>query len=1033
MIGWFARHPTAANLLMMILVVLGIITLPKLRRETLPDITPWEVEVRVVYPGAAAEEVEEAICQRVEDAVDGVRFVKEVRSDAREGIATVTIEMEDGGDFIAFKDDITSEVEAIDQFPEDAEEPVVSQLGTTDDVITLLVSGEMPPHHLKAWCEDLKDRLQQFPEVSLVQIAGFSDHQLRIEVSSEALKRYGLTANDVANVVAQQNVSAPAGVIETHGRDILLRFVEERRTPSELESLVIKGGAGGAEVHLRDVARVIDTFEVDEDKVVVGGERAGLLRISKTKNQDIIRVADAVKAFVEREQQRHPQVNLTITRDGSKLVVDRLQMLIKNGWQGMLLVFLTLWLFFNVRLSFWVSMSLPVSFLGAFFFMPMMGLTVNMLTMVGMLLALGLLMDDGIVIAENIAAHRARGKPAMQAAIDGVREVSAGVIASFVTTVCVLGPLTMISGDIGKVLKVIPMILIMVMIVSLVEAFAILPAHLGHALHSSSPENSGRFRRTFNACIAWTRESLLGAAVDVLLRWKYLWLGSVLGVFLVSVGLMAGGLVKYQAFPDLDGDVLSARLVLPSGTPLTRTEEVIEQVASALDRVNQRFAPRQPAGQDLVQTVTVQFNFNLDAFETGPHVATIDVDLLSAETRDARIDDIIQTWLDEIGLLPEVVSLSITEPAFGPAGRPIEIRLQGRDLDILKSASTETAAWIRGFKGVRNLNDDLRPGKPERRLRIREGAVGLGLDAANLASQLRTAYSGVTADEIQVGPESYEIDVRLEPTEQNTLADLEYFQFRLPNGEFVPIHEVATIESGRGWSRIARVDGMRTVTVRGDLDSRVLKANPLINKFKSEFLPALAKKYPNVAVSFEGEVKENSTTMASMVSAMFVGLIGVFVLLSFQFRSYIEPLIVMFAIPLALIGVVWGHIIMGIDLSMPSMLGFVSLSGIVVNDSILLVLFLKRRLGEGTDVNTAAAKASRQRFRAIMLTSLTTIAGLLPLLSERSLQAQILIPLAVSIAFGMMASTVLVLLVIPCLYSVLADFRLIGRDRDAQQ
>ena len=1026
MIGFFARHPTAANLLMLILLALGIVSLPQLRRETFPDITPFEVEVKVPYPGATAEEVEEVICQRVEDAVDGVKFIKEVRADAREGVAIVTIEMEDGGDFAAFKDDITSEVDAIDDFPNDVDDPVITQLGTTDLVVTLAVSGRMTTADLKAWCEAVKDRLQRLPEVSLVKVAGFSDHQLRVELSAEALKRYGLSVGDVADVISRQSVNVPAGAIETRDQDILIRFVEERRAPVEFEDLVIKGRTGGAEVRLSEVARIIDTFEVDEDKVLLGRERAGLLHIEKTKNQDIIRVAAAVKEFVARERERHPQVTLAITRDESTLVVDRLQMLTKNGIQGIVLVFLTLWLFFNAKLSFWVAMSLPVSFFGAFFFMPPLDLTINMMTMVGLLLALGLLMDDGIVIAENIASHRARGKSGMQAAVDGVGEVKAGVFSSFLTTVCVLGPAMMITGDIGKVLKVIPMILIVVMAVSLIEAFAILPAHLGHSMHGDL-KTPGRFRQLFDRGIDWTREVLFGRAVDRLLDWRYLWIGSVVGVFLISVGLMVGGVVKFQAFPDLDGNALVARLLLPGGTPLSRTEEVVGRVTAALDRVNDKFAPRQPGGEDLVQTVNVEFNKNTDSFESGPHVATINVDLLNAETRNARIDDIIQAWNDEVGRLPDVMNLSIGEPGFGPAGRPIEVRLQGQDFDTLKAAASETVAWLDRFQGVRNLTEDLRPGKPELRLRLRDGALGLGLDAANMASQLRHAFSGVTADEIQVGPESYEIDVRLSPNEQDSLADLEYFQFVLRNGDRVPIDAVAEVQPARGWSRIARINGVRTVTIRGDIDSRVTKATSLTNLMQTEFVPQLQQRHPEVAVSFEGEVKEGNNTSASMMKALIIGLLGVFVLLSFQFRSYIEPLVVMLAIPLSLIGVIWGHLIVGIDISMPSLLGFVSLSGVVVNDSILLVLFLKNRIDEGSNILQAAAQASRQRFRAILLTSLTTIAGLLPLLFERSLQAQIIIPLAVSIAFGMMASTVLVLLVIPCFYAVLSDFGLIHK------
>ncbi|MBT4814840.1 MAG: efflux RND transporter permease subunit, partial [Lentisphaerae bacterium] len=608
MIDFFVRHPTAANLLMVIFLVLGVIGLPRLRRETFPDITPREVEVRILYPGATAEEAEEAVCQRVEDAIDGVKFVKEVRSDAREGVGTITVEMESGGTFADFRSDIDSEVAKISDFPAVADDPIITQLGTTDLAIALLVSGPMPPAHLKAYCEGLKDDLQALPEVSLVKVRGFSDHQFRIELSAEQLQSYGLSAAQVADVVARQSVSAPAGAIETREQDILLRLVDERRTTSELAEVIIRGEPGAGEVRLGDIARIVDVFEVDEDNVLLGRHRAGLLHIEKTKNQDVIRVADAVKAFVQAERERNPTVELVISRDGSTLVVDRLQMLIKNGWQGMLLVFLTLWLFFNLRLSFWVAMSLPVSFAGAFFFMPLLGLTVNMMTMVGMLLALGLLMDDGIVIAENIASHLALGKGAMEAAVCGVNEVKAGVFSSFLTTICILGPLVTIGGDIGAVLKVIPVILILVMSVSLVEAFAILPAHLGHALHGADPKQAGRFRRAFDAGIEWTRETLFGRTLDVLLAWRYLWLGAVLGLFFVSLGLVAGGIIKFQAFPDLDGDVLSARLLLPAGTPLERTETVVLGITDALDRVNAAMASKEPDGRDLVRSVAVEFN-----------------------------------------------------------------------------------------------------------------------------------------------------------------------------------------------------------------------------------------------------------------------------------------------------------------------------------------------------------------------------------------------------------------------------------------
>ena len=1024
MIRFFGEHPTAANLLMALLMVLGIMTLPTLRRETFPDITPSEVQVRVIYPGATAEEVEETVCQRVEDAIDGVKFVKEMRSDIREGLATVVAEMQDGGDFQIFLNDIQTEVDAIDDFPEEVEDPIVTQLGTTDAVLSVVVSGDMTPSSLKAYCEQLKDKLQTLPGISLVTVTGFSDHQLRIELSASALQRYNLSAADVASIIERQSVNLPAGVLEAHQRDILVRFVEERRSPLELEKLVVVSGVGGGEIRLGDIAKVRDVFEAAEDKVLLSGRRAGTLQIEKTKNQDTIDVATVVKDFIEEQRQLHPKVDLLVAQDSSTLVTDRLNMLVKNSEQGLVLVFFTLWLFFNFRLSFWVVMSLPVSVLATFFLVPQLGLTINMLTLVGLLMGLGLLMDDGIVIAENIASHLDRGKSPMQAAIDGVDEVKMGVFSSFLTTVCVLGPLTVITGDIGKVLKVMPMILILLLAVSLVEAFLILPAHLGHSLKSKKKESQNRFRNWFDSKIEYARHDILGPAVDAALKWRYLFVGCVFFAFLVSIGLLAGGYVDFVGFPELDGDVVAARVLLPPGTPLARTEAVIEKITSALDRVNAHFKPKQPDQQDLVKSVITRFNVNEDAFETGPHVATVTVDLLDAETRDARIDDILRVWEEESGQLTDVLSVTYAEPSLGPGGRAIEVRLHGDDLVMLQQVSSEVRDWFARFDGTYNISDDLRRGKPELQIKLREGAFGMGLDAISVARQLRTAFQGATADEIQVGGESYEIDVQLRPEDQNKITDLEFFYFTRPSGEQVPLASVAEVHQDAGWSRIARIDGVRTVTVRGDIDPRRANTQNLLNLFKRDFQPQLESDYPGLRVSFEGETEETRTTQLSIMRGMLVGLIGVFCLLSFQFRSYLEPLTVMLAIPLSLIGVLWGHLLMGVAFSMPSMLGFASLAGIVVNDSILLVLFLKKERDQGKDVLAACGQASRLRFRAIMLTSLTTIAGLLPLLAERSLQAQVLIPLAISIAFGLLTSTVLVLFVVPCMYAIFSDLGL---------
>ncbi|MEE4376200.1 MAG: efflux RND transporter permease subunit, partial [Candidatus Competibacteraceae bacterium] len=459
MIAYFAAHPTAANLLMLFLLLLGIVTLPTLKRETFPDFAAQEVEVRVPYPGASALDVEESICQRLEDAVDAISDVEEVRCNAQEGAGVAVVKMTESGDVDRFLDDVKTEVEAIDNFPEQTERPIVKQLGRTDQVVSVAVTGPMAENDLKAYAEDLKRRIQQLPAVSQVNIKGFSERQLRIAVPAQILRQYGLSPNDIADTITRQSIDLPAGSLKTQDRELLIRFTDQRRSPAELESLIVVSGQSGAEVRLGDIATITDRFELDEEKSLFNGRRAALLQITKTKAEDTLTVMDSVQAFLDRERQRAtPGVEFALTQNLSSIVRDRLQMLTKNGIQGLALVFLVMWLFFRLRFAFWVAMGLPVSFLGGLFFMSVFGYSINMLTMVALLIALGLLMDDAIVISENIATHLRKGKTALAAAVDGTRQVAPGVLASFLTTVAVFGPLAFLEGDIGKVLRVIPVV-----------------------------------------------------------------------------------------------------------------------------------------------------------------------------------------------------------------------------------------------------------------------------------------------------------------------------------------------------------------------------------------------------------------------------------------------------------------------------------------------------------------------------------------------------------------------------------------------
>lgn len=1022
MIRFVTQHPTAANLLMVILLALGLLTVTKLEREPVPDITPAEVQVRVVYPGASAEEVEESVCQRIEDAVEGLQNLDEARSEAMENMCRVTIEMAYGGDFIVFNNEVQMAIAAIDNFPEATEEPILSILGTDEPVVSILLLGIQDLYALKAYAEDLKTRLLELDLIKEVEIKGFSQEQIQIRLSAQALKRVGLSVSDVSAAIQRQSLDLPAGKIETQNNEVLLRINEERRTPAQLSELVVVAANNGSEVRLGDLAELSYGFSSSEDKIEVDGQRAVKITIKKSKDDDSLRIVARVNQFVAEEQKRVPEkIRLIITEDSSKGLKSQIKLVLSNGLQGMVLVFFTMWLFFSVGISFWVVMGLPVSFLGAAFFMPYLNLSINTMTLIGLLLALGLLMDDAIVIAENIVSHLHQGKKPMQAALEGVNEVKTGVFYSFVTTLGVLGPLSMISGDIGRQLKVVPMILLLVLAVSLLEAFMILPAHLGHSLKPLSDKKANAFRDYFDSKLEFLRQNIVGHWVDRAVQYRYFFVGSVIALLVISMGMFVSGRLPFVALPPLEGDLLVARLRMPQGTPLSETEKAVAQILAGLQAANQDLSPQQIKGQDLVQFASVQYGINQDVGETGAHVATLSVDLLTAEKRLGRLDDFISLWQEKTGPVAGASSLSLAEPAYGAAGRPINIRIQGDDLNEIKQVSRELRAWFMRFDGVMNLSDDLHPGKRELRIRVKEGAQRFGLNTRDIARQINAAYLGVTATEFQSSELSFDVDVALQDSDQNSIEDLDDFQIRLPSGQMVPLQNLTDISEHRTWSVIHRVNGKRTASLYGDVDILVSNTSRLFKKLQAEEMPRLKEKHPGIQLDFQGEIKEAGRTRLSMLKSLMLGLLGVFVMLSFQFRSYLEPLIVMLAIPLTMIGVIWGHLLMRFPFSMPALLGVIALSGIVVNDSLLLVEFIKMERRRGIDTLKAVTMASRARFRAVLLTSATTIAGLLPMLLERSLQAQILKGLVISISFGLMASTVLVLFVIPAMYAILFD------------
>ncbi|MDG3087074.1 efflux RND transporter permease subunit [Vibrio hannami] len=1029
MIRFFAKHPTAANLMMLALFVVGLSALPTLKRETFPEFDPPYIMAGITYPGASPLEVEESLCVRLEDAVDGLSNIEETRCEAIEGSARLVLKLDDNADMGRMLIDVQTQIDAIQDFPDEIESPVVQELDMNEPVVDIAITADLSWPELKAYAEQLKRTLKLDYGVSLVDVSGFSDHQYLIELNTLAMRQLGLSISDIANQIGKQNIKLPSGNVETPDKNFLIRFDERRITPEALEDIVVGSGKNGSVIRLKDIATITDRFELDEQKVLFDGKPSAVLKISKNKADDALRVKDQVVQFLEDQRAIAPDgVKMEMTNDLSSVLWDRLTMMVRNGWQGIILVFATMWLFFSFRYSFWVAAGLPVAFLGGMFLMANLGLSINIMSLVGLLMAIGIMMDDAIVIAESIAAHIDRGHKVDDAVIKGVKKVLPGVISSFLTTVCIFGSLMFLEGQMGAVLKVVPQVLILVLSLSLIEAFLILPNHLSHSLHKAKKEREPmKLKKKLLDGFEHFRNTKLVTAVDRVVKYRYAFIGLVFTILLSSVALIVGGAVKFVPFPELDGDIAEARIILPPGSSLSQTEMVVDHIVASAERLNEKWSAEVEGGTNLIEHITSNFNANADADESGPHLATVRLDLLGAESRNTVIDDFVDAWREDVGELALPISLVFKQPTMGPGGRDIEIRARHDDLTELKAAATEVQLYLNKFAGIHGVMDDMRMGKEEILIKLRPGAETYGVNGQMIASQLRAAFYGQTADEIQVGVENIKIEVKLEKTEAGDLRELANFPIMMPDGVQIPLATVASFDFQRNYVRINRIEGVRTISIFGDVDNKIVSSTEVINKFRNEKAPELTKKYPGLKFDFEGQAKDSADTSSSMQKGFLLGLFGVYMILSFQFRSYLEPFVVMLAIPLAFIGVIWGHFLLGHSLSMPSMMGFVSLAGVVVNDSILLVQYIRHHVDEGDNVHDSVVKASRERFRAVFLTSMTTAAGLLPLLAETSLQAQVIQPLVISIVFGIFASTLLVLFMIPSAYAILADWGLVHK------
>ena len=1031
MIAWFVRHPVASNLLMALICILGLATVSNIERETFPDTTASTVLVSISYPGASAVDVDEDICTRLEDAISGTDGLEELYCLSIDGRASATAELETGGDIIQFYNDVSSAVSGVDDFPDDAETPSIERGGRTEMIAQIGISGIDGKQGLLEYADELASTLQGVDGVTEATVSGLTDRELRVTFDDEDLRRYGLSSQDVVDAINARSLQQPLGEVETTEKSLVLRYSDVRRSVADLEDLIVLQNQNGGIVRLKDLAtaRIVDSDENTQS--YINGAQAVTIQIMKASEGDSIRIFERVEAILEAERAAWPKpFEITVINNMTEIVEERLSLIVSNIVMGLALVFAAMWMFFTLKEALWISAALPVSFLGGLFLMSALGVTINIFTLIALLLAVGLIMDDSIVIAENIDKWRRRvgGK---EAAWRGTQEILPGVLSSFMTTACVFGPLMFIDGDLGQVLKYIPMVLLMTLALSLLEGFLILPHHLSHigkgALAEYKDRPAARVLERF-------KEGVVIPTAAALARARYLTVGSVLGALVLSIGLVASGQVKVVGFPEVEGDTIEAKIALTSGIARHRTLANVEQILEGLERVDAQFSPETEGGAPLVERVLVSYGSNSSVNDNGSNTATVTVDLLEAGKRNVSADEVLQVWRAESGTLPDLHQISFAQNEAGPGGNDIDIDVSGSDLGEIEAAASEVLSRLLERIDVKEAYSDFYGGRQEVKLTLNEYGYTVGLTPQSLSAQLRQAFQGSETDTFHTGASSVNVQVQLGDTVAN-FTELEQFPIIVGGGKQTALISVADMELAASYPTITRKDGRVVANIIGQIDRKATTSTAISAFVLNDVAPELERQYPGISISIGGATEEQQKSQSSVATKLLLGLVGVYMVLAFQFRSYTLPLVVMLSIPFALIGTILGHWAMGLSLSMPSLIGFASLAGIVVNNAILFLTFFQTHL-QGDDHVAAALDAVRARFRPIILSTGTTVAGLLPLISNTSVHVQTTVPLVVSVAAGLTASMILVTLVLPSLLSIYFDIfsvqRWVGKFDDAE-
>jgi multidrug efflux pump subunit AcrB len=1029
-IEWFAKNPVAANLLMISIIVLGLMSVLNIKQEVFPEASLDMISVSVVYRGAAPEEVEEGVCVRIEEAIQDIEGIKRITSRAQENAGIVTIELKTGYDPSEILDDIKSRVDAIDTFPEQIEKPVITELLNRTQVISIALSGDTDELTIKKLAEMVRDDLLILPEITQVTVTNTRNYEISIEVSEEALRRYQLTFDEVVRAVRVSSLDLPGGSVKTSGGEILLRTKGQAYRADDFNQIVLRTTADGTRLIIGDVAKVVDGFEETDQFARFDGKPAAIIQVFRVGDESAIEIAGTVHKYTLEKQKFLPDgIQLTTWQDDTRILKSRLDLLFRNGQMGLILVFIALALFLKLRLAGWVSVGLVISFMGALWLLPTYDVSINLLSLFAFILVLGVVVDDAIIIGENVYSKMEQGMTNLQAAIEGTKEVAVPVTFAVLTTFAAFGPLLMVEGTFGKFMRVIPIIVILTIGFSLIESLFILPAHLAHSKINPHEKESRnwwkRIQNAFSQKLKWFIDTKYKVSLDFALRWRYVTMAAGISGLLISFGLAGGGWISFNFFPQVEADNVVALLTMPQGTPVEKTTQAISIIESKAFELEKYYNEQgedglfrhmlTSIGEQPFRIRQTRNSGNQGAGLRGAHLAEINIELKASEIRDVTSQEIAQKWREMVGAIPDAVELSFLSSLFN-TGEAINIEFSGNDYEGLNKVSSETKNHLATYAGVFDITDSYRSGKQEIKLKIKPEAEALGLTLTDLGRQVRQAFYGDEVQRIQRGRDDIRVMVRYPADKRQSVADIENLRIRTPGGAEVPFNIVADAEFGRGFASINRRERRRTINVTSDVNLSVTTPDDVLKKVSSDFLPQLLQKYPGIRYSLEGQQANQADTLAGLRTGFLAALLGIYVLLAIPFKSYIQPFIIMSAIPFGVIGAVWGHVFLGYNLTILSLFGIVALTGVVVNDSLVMVDFINRSRKKGLSLNEAIREAGVQRFRPILLTSVTTFLGLTPLLFETSVQAQFLIPMAISLGFGVLFATFITLIMVPVIY-----------------